>query len=234
LSRLIGFSKSFHEAVAIKIVTAKKIRKVGKKLTGNGIPSFANSIGNRSRTKLVLLWYGWACLLNRNIFIGNPSLPFIGWLLLACACIPEGEPLSIQRRADRDWQMNPIIFHGAWFLLGAGYTLSGLHKATAISWRDGSALLHVLSLPTARDNYAHALLLGLPPIVLRIMTWGSLSLEILFAPLALFPRIRPFVFFAIIGMQLGILGVISITDLTTGMLTVHLFTLDPRWFKRLP
>ncbi|MFT6400167.1 MAG: hypothetical protein ACJAYU_004937 [Bradymonadia bacterium] len=39
----------------------------------------------------ILLWFGWACLLNRDVFIRNPSMPYIGWILLATALVPRGE-----------------------------------------------------------------------------------------------------------------------------------------------
>jgi hypothetical protein len=32
-----------------------------------------------------ILWYQWACLLNINVFISNPGIPYVGWLLLAHA-----------------------------------------------------------------------------------------------------------------------------------------------------
>jgi hypothetical protein len=40
-------------------------------------------IGKFDRAMAVLIWYLRACLYGRNPMIGNPSLPFVGWLLLA-------------------------------------------------------------------------------------------------------------------------------------------------------
>lgn len=47
----------------------------------------------RRRWVSLLLWYGWVCLYHRNNLIHNPSVPYTSWLLLACALIPEGEPI---------------------------------------------------------------------------------------------------------------------------------------------
>jgi len=46
--------------------------------------------------RICALWifYGWMSLLNRNPLISNPSLGYIGWILLACVCIPRGERLG--------------------------------------------------------------------------------------------------------------------------------------------
>src|SRR5690242_20541268 len=40
-------------------------------------------IGVADRLCAVLLWYMLACLFGRNPLISNPSLPFVGWMLLA-------------------------------------------------------------------------------------------------------------------------------------------------------
>jgi hypothetical protein len=45
-------------------------------------------LGRFDRVCVPLLWYLWACLYTRDPLIGNPSLPFIGWLLLAYLLIP--------------------------------------------------------------------------------------------------------------------------------------------------
>ena len=40
------------------------------------------AVGAYDRWAAVGLWYVWACVFGRNPLIANPSLPFIGWLLL--------------------------------------------------------------------------------------------------------------------------------------------------------
>ena len=59
-----------------------------------GVLSYAAasfSVGVYRRRFALLLWYGWACLLNRNPFISNPGLAYVGWLLLMCTLVPKGE-----------------------------------------------------------------------------------------------------------------------------------------------
>lgn len=191
---------------------------------------FAAGTKHRNLISL-LLWYGWACLLNRNFFISNPGLAFVGWLLLACALIPQGEPLSLNKNRDEKFEMSSTLYWGAWFLMALGYTISGVHKLGAPSWRDGTALMHVLQIPLARDNFLREFLLTLPLPLLKSMTWGSVILEVLFLPLALWHRTRPLAWVGIVGMHFGILSVINFADLTIGVLMVHIFTFDPRWIK---
>ncbi|MCB0341868.1 MAG: DUF393 domain-containing protein [Pseudobdellovibrionaceae bacterium] len=186
--------------------------------------------GYKRRLVALLLWYGWACLFNRNIFTGNPGLPFIGWILLALTLIPPGEPLS-RSEEDPQWEFPKEIYWGAWLLLALGYTASGLHKLGSPSWVDGTAIQNVLENPLARDTFLRGLLLDHDGIN-RFLTWSSLALEILFLPLALISKTRPFAWLGIVGMHLGIITTIDFADLTSGVLIVHLFTFDSRWIKQ--
>ncbi len=180
----------------------------------------------------LLLWYGWACLVNRNPFISNPGLAFVGWLLLAMVLVPRGEGLSLTRAKDEKWQMPPLLYWGALFLMGLGYTTSGLHKLTSPSWLDGSALQHVMSGPLARDYFLPKLLLSLPHVCIQAMTYGSLALEVLALPLLMFPKTRPLAFFSLIGMHIGILSTVNFADLTLGVLRIHVVTYYGEWLCR--
>jgi predicted DCC family thiol-disulfide oxidoreductase YuxK len=188
-------------------------------------------LGWRRRAAALLLWFGWACLLNRNSLIANPGISYVGWLLLACALIPPGEPLAWAPGAGpkRPWAMPPMLYWGTWWLMAAGYTLSGLHKLQSPSWIDGSALAQVLNNPLARPHGLRQWLLGLPPSALRLATWSALLLEIGFLPLCLFRVTRKWAWLLFIGFHLGILTVVNFADLTLGVLMIHLFTFDARW-----
>jgi len=171
----------------------------------------------------LVLWYGWASLLNRNVFIYNPGIPYVGWALLASACIKNSKNSKIP--------MN--IFWLAWFLMGLGYTISGLHKLQCPSWVDGTALIHVLNTPLARDNYIRDLMLSMPTSFLKFSAWGSLGLEILFLPLGMFYHTRFWFWLAYMVFHIGIVTMINFTDLTLGVLIIHLFTFDPKWLSFL-
>lgn len=185
--------------------------------------------GVRQRLTSLLLWYGWACLFNRNIFISNPGMPYVGWLLLALCLIPP--PRSRHDEAG-SWQVPPVLFHGAWALMAVGYTVSGIHKLGAPSWLDGSALAHLFRNPLARETLLSGILMGLPDILLRLMTWSVLAIEILFAPLCLLRRGRACIWTAAVAMHIGIMLSVDFLDLTMGMLTIHWFTFDRRWLRR--
>ncbi len=187
-------------------------------------------LGVHRQIACVLLWYGWACLFHRNNLISNPGLPMIGWMFLAMALIPSGEPLTVQK-SDQKWHMPSLLFWGAWWILGVSYVISGIDKLMAPSWRDGTAMIHLLNNPMTRDWFLRDWLLQLPLPVLHLKTWTVLALEISFGFLCLSSRTRMLAWFLIVGMHLGILMVIDFADLTIGVLMMHFFTFDPSWFQ---
>lgn len=191
------------------------------------------ALGRWDRSAALVLAYLWACLLGRNPLIANPSLPYVGWMLVAHACLPPAPygSRAAAGRVDPDggWRMPPGIYLAAWVALAVGYGYSGVTKLVSPSWLDGTAIARVLENPLARPGFLREALLGLPEVLLRLMTWGALALELAFAPLALFRRLRPLVWGALLAMHLGLIVLIDFADLSLGMVLVHLFTLDPAW-----
>ena len=182
------------------------------------------------RTASVLLWYGWACLFHQNNLILNPGLPMVGWLLLALTLMPKGEGFGFEKREEK-WQMPPILYWGAWAIAGIAYTISGLDKAMAPSWQDGSAITHLLNNPLARDYFLREWLLSTPEWFRQLLTWATLALEIGFGFLILFSKTRLLAWLMIIAMHLGILSIIDFADLSFGVLMLHFFTFDGSWFS---
>jgi hypothetical protein len=188
-------------------------------------------LGICRRIAALLLWYGWACLFNRNVLISNPSIPYVGLLLLLTVLVPVTEPLRAFRRDSPgdEFHVPAAAYWTAWALMAIGYAFSGVVKLGSPSWVDGTALWHVLQNPLARDSRLRDLVICMPPWAFRVMTWQTLALELLFLPLALWRRTRPLVWLAMVGMHIAIVAVLSFADLSAGMLMLHLFTFDSRW-----
>jgi hypothetical protein len=182
--------------------------------------------GKFERFAALVMWFLWASLYGRNPLIANPSLPFVGWLLLAHAVVGFDDSRSGLKQIPKD------LFSAAWILMALAYSYSGYTKLISPSWLDGSALGYVLSNPLARATVVREWLLLCPPILLKLATWSTLGLELSFAPLALFRRLRPWIWMAMVGLQLGLVVLVNFADLTLGMLIVHLFTFDPEWLNR--
>jgi hypothetical protein len=181
------------------------------------------------RLAALFLWYVWACLFGRNPLIANPGLPYVGLLLLVHAALPRRPGPSEKTR----WSVPPALFGAVWVLMALGYSYSGYTKLLSPSWVDGSALAAVLDGPLARPGWLRAALLALPAPVLRVCTWGTLALELLFAPLTLWRRARPLLWAALLAMHVSLIVLLDFADLSLGMVMLHLFTFDPAWVPAL-
>jgi len=188
-------------------------------------------LGIQRQITSLLLWYGWVCLFDRNNLISNPGLPFVGWILLCCAAVPKGEPLSLFTQKNEDWQFPKILFIGAWVIMSVSYSISGFDKFNSPSWRDGNAIIHLLNNPLARDWSLRTFFLSFPDWLLHIMTWSILFIEIAFLPLAIWNKTRKWIWLLMILMHIGILFIVDFADLTLGMLMIHWFTFDADWLK---
>jgi len=203
-------------------------------LSAGAVFSLLFIIGRFDRVMAALIWYLWACLYGRNPMIGNPSLPFVGWLLLAYALIPSHSSsarLTANSGKTSSWRLPSDLCLAAWILMSLTYMYSGYTKFVSPSWIDGSALSRVLANPLARDTILRTFLLSLPPWFLKSATWSVLTLELSFAPLAVFRPLRPLIWLAMVSLHLGLVFLVNFADLTVGMLIVHLFTFDPAWVR---
>lgn len=193
------------------------------------------AIGWRDRIAAAVMWYVLACLFGRNPLIANPAMPLVGWMLLAHVFLPVAPWGSLAAKGNVDpgsrWRMPHAIFLAAWAVMAIGYTYSGYTKLISPSWVDGTALIRVLENPLARPTVLRELLLAIHPALLRWATWGGLALELAYAPLAIFRRVRPWIWLAMVGMHISLLVLIDFADLTLGMVLLHFFTFDPAWVK---
>jgi hypothetical protein len=189
-------------------------------------------LGIQRRIASFALWYGWVCLFDRNNLINNPGIPFVGWILLCCAAIPKGEVWALFSPQKTDWTFPKPLFIGAWAIMAIGYTISGFDKFSSPSWYDGTAIIHLLNNPLARDWGLRTFLLSLPTTFLHGMTWTILFIEMAFLPLALWSKTRKWIWLLMILMHVGILFIIDFADLTIGMLFIHAFTFDSRWLNK--
>jgi hypothetical protein len=184
--------------------------------------------GAGRRWSALLLWYGWACLLNRNNLIINPSIHYTGWLLLACVLIPQGEPWALTRK-NNEWKMPPLVFNGAWLIFAFGYFASGIDKLFSPSWLDGTAIEKILDSPLAfrfSQSTAHMM----PAAVLNGINWLVIAAEMACLPLAIFSKTRKWAWLSVTLLQACILFTLNIPVIVFGMLSIHLFVIDHGWF----
>jgi hypothetical protein len=192
--------------------------------------------GVARRAMAIALWYGLACLYNRNVLAGSAATPYIGLLLLLTALVPATEPWRFRQpqKDPYDFYVPRMVWMAAWVLMAMGYAFSGIVKLHSPSWTDGTALWHVLNNPMARPGFARDVMLGLAPATIRVMTWSVVGLEVLFLPLALWRVTRPIAWATTVVLHVGMMCLVTSGDASIGMLLLHLFTFDPRWRKTRP
>lgn len=180
--------------------------------------------GKGDRHACLILWYILTCFFDRNPFISNPSLPYVGWLLLGFAAIPKAKD-------KKNWKMPERLFLAGWVAMSVGYSYSGYMKLGSPSWMDGSAIKLILINPLVRLSKFRDIFLMLPDLFLMAFTYGALLLELLFGFLALFKKVRPWIWLALFLMHVSLLLLLDFADLTCGMILLHLFTFDPGFLE---
>lgn len=188
------------------------------------VASVLFTLGKFTRYNAIGLWFLMTCLYTSNPLTLNPSLGYVGLLLLLSALVSRESPYLPR--------MIPIT---AWSLLAIGYSYSGIFKLTSPSWIDGSAMTHLMSNPLARPGLARDMMLSLPEEFMQLLTWGTLALEVLFVPLAILKVTRPYAWLAMLLMHFGIMLTVDFADLSLGMIMIHLFTFQRSWLPvKLP
>jgi hypothetical protein len=186
------------------------------------------ALGLQRRICALLLWYGYASLVNRLPIVTVPSQGYVGWLLLASALVPGGEPFSLSRRKP-GWEMPAPLLFGGWMILALGYSFSGVDKLGSPSWMDGTALSRIFESPVVFSGWRKTFLLSLPAIVTKGVSWFALWLEILYAPLCLSKITRKWAWLIMVFFHIVILVTFNIRSVTFGMLLAHFFVFDPLW-----
>lgn len=178
------------------------------------------------RWSALLLWYGWACLTNWTPLLYVPSEGLVGWLLLLCAVIPNGEAWSRWPRASKDWKMPNGAIQVVWIVLGVGYLASGVDKLTSPSWRDGSAIRTVLTSPIAHWDFIADCARQLPNSVVHALSWSVLVFEISFFWLSWSRWTRPLAWIAATAMHLAIRATLNLHTVTDPFLVSQVLILD--------
>jgi predicted DCC family thiol-disulfide oxidoreductase YuxK len=192
-------------------------------------------VGYKDKIAAIWIWFVLACLFGRNPLIANPSLPYVGWMLLAHLFVPPypyGSFSAIGRTNPAGtWHMPKEIFLAAWVVLALSYSYSGYTKLLSPSWVAGENINYVLNNPLARDYFLRDLFLWIPPIFLKLLTWTVLYVELFFAVLVLIPKFRMIMWLAMLIIQFGFAFLLNFPDLTAAMVLFHIFTFNPSWVK---
>lgn len=178
--------------------------------------------GYHDKISAIIIWYVLASFFGRNPLIANPSLPYVGWMLFLHVAMPS-------QTCSEKWQFPKPLYFSVWFIMAVSYTYSGYTKLLSPSWVSLETIQLVLENPLSRDNWIRTLFLNLPPIFLKLLTFGILWLETLFIPLAFIPILRPWIWLGMLCAHFGFLTLLNLGDLSVGMILFHMISFNPAW-----
>ena len=102
------------------------------------------------RVACFIIFYLQTALYNRNVLTDDPSMAFIGLLLLTLVLIPhQPKLLSKEKGVVR---IPYFVFFVPIFVFCVAFTTSAIDKISSPSWLQGTALFHMLHLSVARDT----------------------------------------------------------------------------------
>ena len=193
--------------------------------------SFLFLIGFHRRIVALLLWFVMASLYNKNPTTYSIELPYHGWLLLCCALIPEGDFLK-KEKCKSEWKMSPVLYWGAWIILGISYSYMGYTKFFTPRWWDGGATTAILK-GYHGYTWVRPILDAIPIWLFVTIDRGFLLTEFLAGPGYFFKLTRPYVWLITFFMHIAILMTMNIPQISLGMFVIHLFLFDENWISQL-
>jgi len=199
-----------------------------------GLFSILITLGYFRKVAAFGLWLLTMWFYNRNPYTNSPEYSFINWLIFACMFIPTGEAFSIGKK-DPNWKMPKYFYWGAWILLVVGYGYSGSAKFKAMdeNWLNGTAMYYVLVTDNARLHWYGQLFDAIPKVFFIPVSWGALACQT-FAPVfAYFRKLRPWWWLISTLVHIGLLLLVNVAQVSSGMIIFHLFVFDSRWIRGL-
>jgi predicted DCC family thiol-disulfide oxidoreductase YuxK len=177
-------------------------------LAAAAVASVLLAVGWRDRPAAAFLLCAGAWLWARDPRFADAGLPCVGFLLLAQAALPPAPYGSLSARGRGDpgggWRLRPAVFALAWILMAGGHSA---HALSGLPQRSGGAVLA------------------------QVVEHPAWPLELLAAPLALVPSVRPWLWLALVLLNLQRVVLFGPAEPALGLLMLHFFTFDPGWVK---
>jgi hypothetical protein len=127
------------------------------------------------RVAALSIWYIQTALYNRNVLTDDPSMAFVGLLLLMLALIPSQPKFG--KRLEQI-QIPYFVFYVPLFVFCLTFTVSGIDKLLSPSWFAGVAFGDMLTLAISRGGVLSAAILS-HHFFISFFTYVALSIQIL-------------------------------------------------------
>lgn len=179
----------------------------------------------------------WMVLIGRDPLVSVTGQCAVVLLLLLHVTMPRApygslaaygrvDPRGGWRHVSRSWGIG-------WLALAVGYAVAGGILLRDAGWLDGSALAELFHGPDARPDFITDWLRELPTGVTTAATYGVLGAVLLFLPLVLLQRVRPWMWTLLLVGQLVRIALFEDAGAAPMIILLHGFTFDPAWLPAL-
>ncbi len=160
------------------------------------------------------------CLSFLFMKLSNNSSPEQGYLNLLLMIIVL-YPMMFSYRCKPSEEFSPFFSTSVWFVYGLSYSVSGYSKFITPEWRNGTFMLDFI-LRNHTFNEILSFMIGFPAL-LKLATYFGLLSELTALPLSIFKKTRSWTFIYTTLLQISLLFLAEVYQITFGMLIFHLF-----------
>lgn len=190
------------------------------------ITALTLAVGFFPRVSAFIIWYLQTSLFNTNNLTDDPSMAFVGLLLLALALVPEQKTMY---RKGQEIRIPFFVFYVPVFVFCVTFTISALDKIASFSWLHGTAFMQMLHLGIARDNLLVSGLIAHPSFA-EGLSYIAILTQLVCLPLFLLGKYRWALMINFLSFSFMFL-LFDLNQVIYGMLFFYSFFLLPNFEK---
>jgi hypothetical protein len=201
------------------------------------VGSLALAVGCWTRLAAVVVFVGLISLERRNPWVFNGGDALLRLIAFYLMLAPAGASLSVDRlRRHRDafWEFParaPWALRLMQIQLSVVYVAGVWDKVQGASWNNGTAVSYALRVSDIAGLPIPAFL-SHSPVVVNILTFGTLATELSIGILVWSRRMRPRVLLLGVALHLSIGWAIRVGFFGLGMFVLYVSFIDPAWAAR--
>lgn len=214
----INFFTYFNDSVAITIVTYFAF-----------ILSISLALGFKQKICCILLWYFQTIFVNQNTLTSEPSIPYVGFLLLTLALFPAKSMTEEVFKFKKFWQVSRkrnianSFYLVPLFVFSFSLTASGIIKLQSESWRKGIALSLILDNPISKVNILTEIFRN-NELLSTLFSYGALWSQVLALPIFFIGRHRLLIYLGVVEFVI-IYFTMHLEQVAVGMIIFMLYFL---------
>jgi hypothetical protein len=173
------------------------------------------------RSSALILWYIQTSLYNRNNLTDDPSMAYVGLLLLTLALIPK-QPRLLDKQTE-SLEIPYFVFFMPVTVFCITFFASAVDKILSTSWANGTALYEMLHLGIVRDNVFVRTLVQ-HPMITMLLSYLAVVSQAVCLPLLLVGKYRWGLVISFLSFSFIFL-VLDLNQVIYGMLFFYTFFL---------